>query len=358
MSRKSTNPVGLDRANYPRAAWWVAATSAEVGSQPLQRWILDYPVVLYRGEDGRAVALDDRCPHRWAPLSLGKVHGNTIACGYHGLRFGADGRCTHVPTQDLVPGVARVRSYPVIEAAPFVWIWTGESDETATAPRPPTLDWTIDPARVTASGAMEVGCNFLALKENVLDLSHFAFVHENTLAVTDWVRAPEVEKTADSVTYRQAFAAMPLPAHYGVPTGIGCERAVDRHAWGSHVAPGLQLAGVDIADPDAAPGARSAFALRILHATTPIDPGRCTYWWFFSQDYGHAPGAAADLTVRIEAAFVEDKAILEATEALVRRDPRGRDFLDVSVACDRAGIETRRQVEQATALETRSEPCA
>lgn len=358
MIRKSTNPVALTEGNYPRNAWWVAATSAELGNKPLQRWILEHPIVLYRGNDGRAIALDDRCPHRWAPLSPGKVHGDDIACGYHGFRFGPDGRCTSVPTQPTVPGVARVRSYPVIEVAPFVWIWTGDPAEATEAPTPATLDWAVDPARVTASGAMEVACNFLALKENVLDLSHFAFVHENTLAVTDWVRAPEVEKTPDTVTYRQEFLGMPLPAHYGLPTGIGCERPADRRAWGTYVSPGLQTAGVDIEDPSAVAGARPQFQLRILHATTPIDPGRCTYWWFFSQDYGHGPTAAADLTARIEAAFLEDKIILEATEALVRRDVRARDYLDMSVACDRAGIETRRKVEQLTAKENRMSACA
>ena len=68
MIRKSTNPVGLTEPNYAHAAWWVAATSAELNDKPLQRWMLDRPVVLFRGQDGQPIALDDRCPHRWAPL--------------------------------------------------------------------------------------------------------------------------------------------------------------------------------------------------------------------------------------------------------------------------------------------------
>ena len=358
MAYRSTNPVGLTEPNYPRAAWWVAATSAEIGETPVQRWILDRPVVLYRGASGQAVALDDRCPHRWAPLSLGKVIDDDIACGYHGFRFGVDGRCTHIPTQATVPAVTRVHSYPVIEAEPFVWIWTGEPDEAAKAPPPMALNWAVDTERVTAAGAMRVGCNFLALKENVLDLSHFAYVHEKTLAVTDWTSAPAIERDADTVTYRQDFIAMPLPAHYGVPTGIGCKREVDRHAWGTYISPGLQIAGVDIVDPAASDNDRADFSLRICHATTPIDAGSCHYWWYFSQDYGHGPDDAAQLTARIDEAFLEDKAILEATEALVRQDSRGRDYLAMSVACDRAGIESRRKVEELTALEHREPTCA
>lgn len=345
-SRMPRNPVALEEPNYPLDAWWVAATGDEVTTQPCQRWILGLPVVLYRTDDGTAVALDDRCPHRWAPLSLGKVVGSDIVCPYHGFQFGRDGRCTRVPTQAAVPSVARVRSYPVLERGPFLWIWTGQPGREAEAEVPPALDWTIDPTRVTASGRMEVACNYMALKENVLDLSHFAYVHEATLAVTDWVAPPRVEKTPESVSYHQEFTLMPLPAHYGVPSEIGCEHPVNRHAWGSYVSPALQLAGVDINDPAGHVGGRQDFTLRILHATTPIDEGRCSYWWFFSQDYGHGSDAAARLTERIEAAFLEDKAILEATEAMVRRDPRGRDTIDVSVTCDHAGIEARRRVQR------------
>ena len=86
--------------------------------------------------------------------------------------------------------------------------------------------------------------------------------------------------------------------------------------------------------------------MRICHATTPIDESRCHYRWFFSQDYGHGEGAAEQLSIKIEAAFLEDKAVLEATEAMVRRDPRGRDYLDLSVACDQAGVEARRRVQK------------
>lgn len=345
-SRRLNNPVALDRPNYPENQWWVAATSDELGSLPMQRWILGLPVLLYRRADGRAVALDDRCPHRWAPLSLGRVEGDDIVCGYHGLRFGPDGFCTRVPTQDTVPSTAKVRSYPVMERAPFVWVWTGDPAQADGAEPPPDLAWAADESRVTARGAMELGCNYMALKENVLDLSHFAYAHANTLAVTDWTSPPDVETTKDTVSYRQRFQDVPLPAHYGIPTGIGCERPVDREAWGTYVSPALQLAGVDIVDDLSAPASRRDFSLRICHAATPIDEGSCHYWWYFSQDYGHADGAVERLTERIAAAFTEDRVILEATERLVRRDSRGRDCREVSVLCDRAAIQARIRLQR------------
>ncbi len=342
---KVTSPVAVQQRNYPEHQWWVAATTADVGERPVQRWILGLPVVLYRRTDGRVVALDGRCPHRWAPLAMGRVVGDDIVCGYHGFRFGPDGRCTQIPTQDRIPALEKVRSYPVMETAPFVWIWTGDPAEAANGQPPPDLSWAADENRVTARGAMEIACNHMALQENVLDLSHFAYVHANTLAVMDWVNPPKMEKTEAAVSYRQIFENAPLPAHYGVPTGIGCERAVRRDSWGTYMSPALVIGGVDITDPQPGRDGRRNYAFRVCHATTPIDEGRCYYWWCVSQDYGHGEGAAAKLTERITAAFEEDREILEATERLVRRDVRGRNYPEISVVCDQVGWEARRRLQ-------------
>ena len=89
--------------HYLRNAWTVAATSAEVGREPFRRTFLDEPVVFYRREDGSPVALFDRCPHRIVPLSRGRLRGDEIECGYHGLRFDPTGRCTRNPHGENIP---------------------------------------------------------------------------------------------------------------------------------------------------------------------------------------------------------------------------------------------------------------
>ncbi len=341
----SGSPVGLRECNYPRNTWWVAALAGDLKNTPLSRWVLDLPVVLYRTEDGQAVALDGRCPHRSAPLSAGKVQGDTIVCGYHGFAFAPDGRCVRVPTQSN-PGAMRVRSYPIIERPPFIWIWTGDPALTADGDPPALLDWAIDPNWTVAAGEMEVRCNYLALKENVLDLSHFSFVHAKTLAVMDWTSPPKVTTTEKTVTYSQEFPNAPLPAMYGVPTGIGTEKPVYRRGWGTSFSPAIHVSGVDMHDAKPANGGRSDFQLRFCHATTPIDPGSCTYFWVAGRDYGHGPDAAMQMGKLIQGAFMEDKTVLELTEQLVRRDVRGRNHPEMSVACDRAGIEARRKNRQ------------
>jgi len=74
------------------ARWWPVALSHELGKQPLACQLHDLPLVLFRAEDGTPAALPDRCPHRFAPLSAGKVRDGQIECPYHGWRFAADGR--------------------------------------------------------------------------------------------------------------------------------------------------------------------------------------------------------------------------------------------------------------------------
>src|SRR5258705_5817765 len=82
---------GLDRA------WHAVALSSEVGDRPMAVRLLGKDWVLVRLRAGLA-AFEDRCPHRLAPLSAGTVCGDELRCGYHGWRFGGDGRCTAIPS--------------------------------------------------------------------------------------------------------------------------------------------------------------------------------------------------------------------------------------------------------------------
>ena len=112
-----------------RNAWYMAAWADEVSAKPLGRRICHGPVALYRDTTGKAVALIDMCCHRGAPLHLGKVVERGIECGYHGLIFGADGACVHVPGQGRIPTRARVRCFPVVEQDGAIWLWPGDPTE-------------------------------------------------------------------------------------------------------------------------------------------------------------------------------------------------------------------------------------
>jgi vanillate O-demethylase monooxygenase subunit len=103
-----------------RDRWYVAAAASEVCGKHLARRLLDAPVVLARMDDGALLALEDACPHRRAPLSLGRLTSRGLRCGYHGLEFDALGECVAAPFDSKIPSLARLRRYPVAER--YGWI--------------------------------------------------------------------------------------------------------------------------------------------------------------------------------------------------------------------------------------------
>jgi vanillate O-demethylase monooxygenase subunit len=92
-------------------AWYVAAWDHEIGPDALfARTLLGKPLLFYRREDGGVVAMDDRCCHRAAPLSIGRKEGDCVRCLYHGLKFDFQGVCVEMPGQERIPPMARVRT--------------------------------------------------------------------------------------------------------------------------------------------------------------------------------------------------------------------------------------------------------
>lgn len=167
---------------YLRNVWYVAALSSEVGPEALfHRKLLDTSVMLYRKQDGTPVAVHDRCPHRFAPMHLGNRVGDEVNCLYHGLRFNANGQCTHNPHGDgRIPKAAQLRSFPLIERWGFIWIWMGD------APADPALLPDYTPLgeghpNGLAHTYMTLNANYELLIDNVMDLSHVDYVHSEII---------------------------------------------------------------------------------------------------------------------------------------------------------------------------------
>ena len=113
---------------FLRNAWYVAAWEREVGDSPYATTILGEHVAIYRGASGMYGALADACPHRKVPLSMGRVQGDNIECGYHGLVFDCAGACVRAPGNDRPPQGAYVRSYPIEPRYGLLWIWMGDAE--------------------------------------------------------------------------------------------------------------------------------------------------------------------------------------------------------------------------------------
>ena len=152
--------------------------------------ILGENIVLYRKQDGRAAALEDACPHRKLPLSMGRIKGDDVECGYHGLTFDCTGTCTRVPGGEKIPHVACVRSYPIHERYGLLWVWMGDADKAD-----PSLIFHVDhwgdPAwGLNRGDSMAINCNYLYMTDNLLDPSHVAWVHQSSFGNAATEEAP------------------------------------------------------------------------------------------------------------------------------------------------------------------------
>ena len=196
--RSATKPKFL------RNCWYVAMFSSELGDGELKhRTILNEPIVLYRKEDGGVAAITDRCSHRHVPLSMGKLlSGDRIQCIYHGLEYGADGKCVLNPHgSGKASGALDVNSYPVVEKHTLLWIWMGAQPANADQiPDYSCLD-DRDELHVTRPGYLKVEANYKLLVDNLLDLSHISYTHAGILGNADTATAdPLVEQDGDVVT--------------------------------------------------------------------------------------------------------------------------------------------------------------
>ena len=128
-----------------RNTWYVAAWADEIApGDLLARRILNEALVFWRGPDGAPVAQVDRCPHRLAPLSAGRLEGGRLRCMYHGLLFDAAGRCVEVPAQEHISPNLRIKTYRVVERDRLIWIWMGE-EALADPGLIPDAHWLADP---------------------------------------------------------------------------------------------------------------------------------------------------------------------------------------------------------------------
>jgi phenylpropionate dioxygenase-like ring-hydroxylating dioxygenase large terminal subunit len=166
---------------YLLNSWYCAGWSSELRETPIGRTLLERPVVVYRDGGGRPVALNGRCPHRFAPLARGRVVGDHIMCPYHGLVFDRSGACVHNPHDEgRIPPNARVASYPILEKNGALWIWLG--DAAAADPRLlPETDWIADPGYASVAGYLRVNANYQLVTDNLLDLTHAPFLHARTV---------------------------------------------------------------------------------------------------------------------------------------------------------------------------------
>ena len=196
---------------FLRNHWYVAAWSDELGTDPLAVTMHNEAIVLYRKQDGTPVALENRCAHRRLPLSEGRLVGDNIECGYHGLVYDCTGKCLKIPGQLRMPRGTGVKSYPVVERHAFIYVWMGDpedADESSIIdfPRLSDPDWGVTKLH------LHIKANYLLLIDNLLDLSHVAYLHNSTIGNTPVAEGADVIHERHGDTLRVTREMIDVPA--------------------------------------------------------------------------------------------------------------------------------------------------
>jgi phenylpropionate dioxygenase-like ring-hydroxylating dioxygenase large terminal subunit len=332
-----------------RNCWYVAGRAAEIGRPPLARKLLGVEVALFRTEAGAPVAMRNRCPHRSFPLARGRLVGDRLVCGYHGMEFGTDGVCAHMPALTNAPAFAIVQTYPIADRGPLTWIWMGAPDLADEALIPDT-SWLSDPAWGTVTGSFRINSDYVAMHENLIDQTHFPFLHPGSVGTPEYARSKLTASTENNqVVIRRELKDAPPPGVYGKPANLMHKR-VDRTSEARFVSPALHTAFASVRDPVPDAGQPELYRYNITHAFTPETNNSIHYWWFNSRDY-RTQDREID-TFMFEAhsqAYQEDVEALEWINEVVRND--GEAQFDLSFAPDKPGLMARRIMYRLSAQE-------
>jgi nitrite reductase/ring-hydroxylating ferredoxin subunit len=337
-----------------RNAWYAAGWSDEVEAGKLfARKFLNENVVLYRTPDNGMAALQDRCPHRFAPLSYGKLDGGVIECCYHGLCYDSSGACVSNPHGRL-PGKT-VKTYPVQEKHKLIWIWMGDAKADPAAI--PDLSYLDDaPATAFNKGYLNPKCNYFMLVENIMDLSHVDFLHPNTLAAggvrevngkkvgTITGAKQTVEEDGAAVTIEWALSdSLPLAIerkHPGLaPSGLIDRRSIVR--WDPAGAMTLKI----ISLPKGC-AADEAFVAYNTHLMTPETDTKLHYFFANARSFAQDDVALNEAIRKLrEMVFVtEDMWVCEAAQDRIGSE-NFWDLRPIVLPTDVGAVRVRRKLE-------------
>jgi vanillate O-demethylase monooxygenase subunit len=186
---------GAEREVYGDQAYWSEAHRQAARCRGI-RYRVNLP-----GNHGHKLSRSERAsPHRFAPLSIGKLcdDGAAVQCPYHGLRFDGNGTCVHNPhSGGAIPKAAVVHAYPVVQRKSALWIWMG--DPAKADPRLiPRSDFLDPETWAVGTGAMIINAHYELEIDNILDLSHIEFMH--SLFASEAVRRGKIQSTVDGDT--------------------------------------------------------------------------------------------------------------------------------------------------------------
>ena len=325
---------------FLKNTWYMFGLGLDVViDAPQHKVIADEPVLVFRKQDGSLSAIRDLCPHRFVPLHKGRQIGDVIQCGYHGLRFGGDGICTHNPVAGApIPKAARVTAWQVAEKHTIVWVWLGAG--TADPSLIPDFSFLADPKRANVGGYTLAHADYQLCIDNLSDLTHVQFVHEEYQASDAFDRLQfNVTQEGEEVHARLVFPGGHAPKVYQNAVGDPdmLVDIVNQTRWS---APSC----VRLTSSVHKAGASEPMAqIMSAHILTPETAKTSHYFYINSRDYA-LEDRDADENIRTwqrQGFTEEDKPMLEAQQRCIRDD----DIMTlgpVLLPTDAAAIRVRR----------------
>lgn len=335
----------------PLNRWYVAAWSHEISRTPIERWIMDAPVALYRKENGDAVAVDGRCPHHLFPLAKGTLVGDQIRCGYHGLQFAPNGECVVSPFLPRIPPSCRIKAYAIAERWQWLWIWPGDpalADESL-IPDHAAIGLLDDRYVVSPGDRIDVSGRYQLLNDNLLDLQHVEVLHSKHIGNEGMGRVTEEsDSDADWISTRRVLHGMTIPPVMVNWFGAGL---ADREIQMTFHAPGLHT-GCDIftgaAESDR-PGVHLG-RINVYHAVTPAKTHACHYFTAIGRDFALEDAAVTvGMLKKLAIVIDEDRVaseLIEVNLAAADRPPQEMLF-----ASDKTVVKGRRLLERMMSAE-------
>jgi vanillate monooxygenase len=345
---------------FLKNTWYVAARVEELDThvrdtgRPLGRTVCGERLALFRGPEGLVAAVEDFCPHRGAPLSLGQVCEGRVRCGYHGLEMGCDGKTVSMPGQ-RVRGFPPVRSYAVVERDGFVWVWPGATPADHKAL--PVFEFLSSPDWAYGGGLYHVKADYRLMIDNLMDLTHETYVHAGSIGQPEIDETPCLTRAEGDrvITERRMFGiqAPPFWQMAMAANGLDPQAPVDRWQICRFTPPshimidvGVALAGHGGFD---APSAVKAYSV-VVDFITPETETSMWYFWGMARNFKPQD---LELTDRIRQGqgkiFGEDLEMLERQQANLSQWP-DRKLLMLNI--DAGGVQSRRVIERLLAQES------
>ncbi len=329
---------------YLNNSWYVIAWARDVGEQPAAITVLGQSLVIFRDHDGRIGALENRCPHRHVPLSMGCVAAGGIQCGYHGMVFDRNGQCLQAPSHGSVPPRARVRAFPAVERHGWVWAWMGDPGQADEALIP-------DFSKLDSPGFRAVGktnhvlADYRLVIDNLMDLSHVGYVHQTTIGTPEFTEKGKLtaRRTEQGVRVNRLVPDVPSPPTYKMTGVLPGGKNIDRWQIIDFVAPCFVM--IHVGGKEAGAGAlegdyTGGLNMWIMNAMTPETENTTHYFWASVRAHALDDEQVDALFLnQVATAFDEDKVMLEAQQRIL--DTREESW-ELALRSDAGAIESRR----------------